>query len=327
MLFQLLWVLVLLVSPTDQFGDDTQALVRQIESVEDAELYVFKLKDNRGGGMDCLKVFQPGFDREPGVYYGVYHNFQQRILVTHLARSTDLVNWTHLVELDSRASQPTIHACDNGGYVLAYEHDEPNSVWIRLRYYASLSDLLVAKFQRQFDIPRSLAPTAEGTPSFESVQIGEAGIESSEIRVRFHYYWNGDVDQLASGTLRNFESWNAESATGLNSELRDQGWLGNLGDREKFTWGDESYYLQEVQRTKGDWGSWRIGLCDLHGRLIQVLSIRTPGGSTAFSNPHASWICDKDNQQKLVLTLFLHSKGNPREETGVLLYLLKTNTE
>lgn len=300
---------------------DKDALVQQLENADRATVQVYKLRDDRGQGMDCLKVFQPA--TAAGTYYGVYHNFQAGVLVTHVARSTDLVQWTHLTALDEHASQPAIHGCDNGGYLLAYEHDEPNSVWIRLRYYDSLEHLLTAKFQRQFDIQRTLAPTAEGTPSFEAVEICPEGLEHSQIQLRFHYYKDGDVDQLATGTLVNFSQWQAEADDQLNRTLISEGWRGNLGDRDKFTWQEQTYYLQETQQTRGDWGSWRLCLCDHRGHPLQPLAIRTPQGSTAFSNPHATWVSNAAGQRLLVVTLFLHSRGNPPAERGVLLYVIE----
>lgn len=299
---------------------DQEALVRQLEDVSGAQLQVYKLRDDRGQGMDCLKVFQPV--GTSGTYYGVYHNFQAGVLVTHLARSTDLVQWTHLTALDDHASQPAIHVCDNGGYLLAYEHDEPNSVWIRLRYYDSLDHLLTARFQRQFDIERTLAPTAEGTPSFETVEIGPEGLEQSQVKLRFHYYKGGDVDQLATGTLVNFSHWQATADDELNQTLISDGWRGNLGDRDKIEWEGQVYYLQETQQTRGDWGSWRLCLCDHRGRPLRPLAIQTAQGSTAFSNPHATWVRNAAGQRMLVVTLFLHSRGNPPAERGVLLYVI-----
>lgn len=322
MLMQYVWSIGVCIISSLVALDDTELLIKRLQSVADAELHVYKLTDDRGRGMDCLKVFQPAVAPEAGVYYGVYHNYQQGVLVSHLARSTDFVTWTHLVELDKNASQPAMHSCDNGGFLLAYEHDEPNSVWIRIRYYEDLAALIAGNFQRQFDIPRTLAPTAEGTPSFEVVRVGNEGIESSEIKLRFHYYRNMDVDQLASGTLTNFETWEAEPARELNSAMREQGWLGNLGDRDKFRWRDQTYYLQEIQRTKGDWSSWRLGLADDQGQLLQPLKIQTHQGSTAFSNPHITCIRDANEQAKIVVTFFLHSNGNPPEERGVLLYVI-----
>jgi len=318
-------VLFLHASLPDAWGaageHDQEALVQRLEDVTGATVQVYKLRDDRGQGMDCLKVFQPV--GTAGTYYGVYHHFQAGVLVTHLAQSIDLLQWTHLTALDDHASQPAIHVCDNGGYLLAYEHDEPNSVWIRLRYYDSLDNLLTAQFQRQFDIDRTLAPTAEGTPSFERVEIGPEGLEQSQVKLRFHYYKDGDVDQLATGTLVNFSQWQATADDELNQTLIAQGWRGNLGDRDQFTWQGQTYYLQETQQIRGEWGSWRLCLCDHRGYPLQPLAIRTPQGSTAFSNPHATWVQNAAGQRMLVVTLFLHSRGNPPAERGVLLYVIE----
>jgi hypothetical protein len=299
---------------------DTDRLISHLESVPSAEASVYQLKDSNGARMDCLKVFQGVGDEYAGVYYGVYHNLTNSVLVAHLARSTDLLNWTHVTALDTHASQPTIRACDGGAYVLAYEKDAPDSVWIRMRFYKNLQDLLRGQFQKQFDIPRTLAPTAEGTPSFESVQLSDNGIDTSEIQIRFHYYKNRDVDQLARGTLKDFKAWEAEPLAEINSELRNKGWLGNLGDRDRLMWQGRAYYLQEIQQARGDWSSWRLCLCDDKGMPIRTLSIRTHKGSTAFSNPSATWITDSQKQRKLVVTLFLLSEGNPSAEVGTLLY-------
>lgn len=303
-------------------ADDTSRLPRLLETVPAAEMSVYGLTDSRGRRMDCLEVFQPTAHTEPGVYYGVYHAPQAGVFVTHLARSTDLRTWTHLVPLDTHASQPTAHPCDDGSFLVAYEHDEPNSVWIRMRWYPTLAEFLGGRHHRQHDIARTLAPTAEGTPSIESVDSRGNGVERSEISVRFHYYKGGDVDQLAKGTLTDFRFWKASPADAVNARLVADGWLGNLGDRTRLPWENEIYYLQEIQRRKGDWSSWRVCLCDQTGMPIRPLSIKTHQGATAFSNPSANWILDADNRRRLVVTMFLPSEGNPPAEAGTLLYVI-----
>jgi hypothetical protein len=312
----------LVVLPTVVKAADTNSLVCHLESVPAAEAHFYQLKDSNGGRMDCLKVFQPVGDQYAGVYYGVYHNLKGGTLVAHIARSTDLRNWKHVTALDEHASQPTIHPCDGGAFVMAYEKDQPNSCWIRLRFYKDLTDLLRGQHQKQFDIPRTLAPTAEGTPSIESVKLGANGIDTSEVQIRFHYYNNRTVDQLAKGTLTNFNSWKAESSVEINLNFIKRGWHGNLGDRDKFIWQDKAYYLQETQGKKGDWSSWRVYLCDDRGMPIHELSIRTHAGSVAFANPNATWVTVAKNHRMLVVTQFLPSEGNAPTESGTLLYVI-----
>ena len=303
-------------------ADDTDLLTRHLESVPAAELSVYGLKDSLGQRMDCLEVFQAPAAASAGVYYGVYHTPQAGAFVTHLARSTDLRSWSHLTALDTHASQPAVHPCSDGSFLVAYEHDEPNSVWIRLRWYRNLADLEGGRHDRQHDIHRTLAPTAEGTPSIESVTGLEHGIDSAEIGLRFHYYKDGQVDQLAAGVLTDFRSWKASPADTINARLIADGWLGNLGDRTRFTWRDKTFYLQEIQRRKGDWSSWRVCLCDASGMPIRPLAIATHGRATAFSNPSATWVLDAHLRRRLVVTCFLPTEGNPPAEAGTLLFVV-----
>ena len=303
-------------------ADELTELSGKLEHVSRSETVRYKLRDDRGMGMDCLKVFQSPHADDRGIYFGVYHHMDDGCLLTQLARSTDLEHWEHLTTLDKHASQPAIHVTPDGQYLLAYEHDEPNSVWIRIRHYADLESLCSGAYSREFDIDRSLAPTAEGTPSFEAVSIGSGGLDSSSIQLRFHYYKDQDVDQLARGTLTNFSTWTAKPADELNRTLRASGWLGNLGDRDKLNWGSKSYYLQEVQAERGQWGTWRLALCDDTGNAIHILRPQTHQGSVAFSNPHATWVTDQQGRRRLVVTLFLHSAGNPPAERGCLLYVI-----
>jgi hypothetical protein len=82
--------------------------------------------------------------------------------------------------------------------------------------------------------------------------------------------------------------------------------------------------LQETQRNRNDWSSWRINLCDEKGMPIRTLAIKTDKHSRAFANPNATWVTDSHNQQKLVITLFLPSEGNAPEEAGTLLYVINS---
>ncbi|MFT5128417.1 MAG: hypothetical protein ACI8W8_002027 [Rhodothermales bacterium] len=183
---RIILAIALIGAPHALRASDADALINRLESVPAAETRVYQWRDRNGTRMDCLKLFQPADDECAGIYFGVYHALKHGVLHAQLARSRDLRSWQHLAALDDYASQPTIHVCAGGGYLLAYEKDAPNSCWMRLRFYKDLPDLLNGKHQRQFDVPRTLAPTAEGTPSIESVRLGESGIDKSEIQLRFH---------------------------------------------------------------------------------------------------------------------------------------------
>ena len=78
--------------------------------------------------------------------------------------------------------------------ILAYERSDGLNN-IRLRYYNDLQSFKNKNFLSEVDIPRTLSATAEGTPSFESVQIGKGGLEkNSTIVIRFHFYEKGIHD-------------------------------------------------------------------------------------------------------------------------------------
>lgn len=311
-----------LVSSSTLVAEEFEALIRAIEDVVSAEKSVYGLRDNSGTGMDCLQVFQTTPDRDAGVFYGVYHARRDKDFVVHLARSSDLTRWQHITSLDTHGSQPAIWTLGNGGYLLAYEKDAPNSCWIRLRHYKDLAQLRAGKHADEFDLTRSLAPTAEGTPSFDAVTLGARGLQTSRIDLRFHFFKNAHVDQLAQGALLNFKTWSPKPLEKANATFIRQGWRGNLGDREMLKYRGRPYYLQEIQRRRGDWASWRVCLCDENSIPLRTLSIRTHGNSTAFANPSSTWVRDSSGQQKLVVTLFLPSEGNPPDEVGTLLYVI-----
>lgn len=300
-----------------------EPLVKQLESISKAETRTYQLKTTKGRGMDCLKVFQPVGSEYHGVFYGLYHRLENGVFNMRLASSTDLKIWQDITTLDGHASQPTVYSDEDGRVWIAYEKDAPNSCWIRLRFFNDLKHLQEGKFSREFDIQRSLAPTAEGTPSFESVTMGQEGVDDSEIRLRFHYFKNVRVDQLAIGILTDFKSWKSEASDKINQAFIENGWQGNLGDRDRFSWGDQTYYLQETQGKRGDWSSWRINLCDAHGMPIRTLQFQTDRQSKAFANPNVTWVTDASHQRRLVVTLFLPSEGNHSSEAGTLLYAIR----
>lgn len=303
-------------------GKDALSLANRLEDTNTANLLVFRLRDNEGRGMDCLEVFQPR-STNGATCFGVSHSLKNGVFSVHLSKSTNLKNWNHVIELDQHGSQATIHEADDGSFLLAYEKDAPNSCWIRLRSYPDLKALRSGKHDREIDIPRTLAPTAEGTPSFEKVEIKNGNLSTSTIGLRFHYYQRARVDQLAAGILTNFEHWKARPSRKQNDAFIKLGANGNIGDRSKFAWKGQTFYLQEAQGTRRDWGTWGLFLCDSEGLPLKKLDLRTPGQSRAFSNAAVSQVKDKDGQELLVLTAFIHAKGSSPMEAGQMLLTLE----
>jgi hypothetical protein len=318
-----LFHIALLSLTSTAWAEDREDLTEKLENIPGSVKHAYGLHDNDGRGMDCLEVFQPaGRSGDYAGVYGIYHHLKDGVFSVHLAHSLDLIHWTHIIALDSHASQAAIEETADGGFLLAFEKDAPNSCWMRLRFFQNLTQLKTAKFAKEFDIQRSLAPTAEGTPSFESVKMSGDQIDKSQITLRFHYFEDTRVDQQALGTLTNFKSWTATPLKKISEALKKAGGRGNLGDRDRFTWRKQNYYLQEVQGIRNDWSSWRVYLCDRDGLPLQQLKLKSHNQATAFANPSVTHISDETGHRRMVITMFLLSEGNSPSERGQLLYVI-----
>ncbi len=284
-----------------------ETLTAYLGNARGALLACYGLHDNTGKTLDCLKLVPMGKNE----FLGVAHCLVEGVFHLRLVHSTNLINWEYVTTLDTHASQGELITLADGSFWLAYEHDEPNSCFIRLRHYASRTALEKGKFLREHTLGRTLAPTAEGTPSFEN-------IGNDTIRLRFHYYRNGDVDRAASGTLSGTGSWNTQPEAALSAVIEAFGVRGNIGGRCKLTLGKQSFYLQEGQKTKNDWASWGIYLMPTPPTRAVKIPIQTHKGSTSFANPFACALPDG----RIVVTFFLQSEGNAPGEAGSLLYVL-----
>lgn len=285
-----------------------------IADVVSSPIRVYAAKDDKGAGLDCLKILQVG----PSDYIGVYHSQRRGVYELHLARSSDLQKWKRVVTLDQHAHQGTI-AQSGKRFVVAYEKDGPKGNWIHVRAYDSLRDLLEGTNKRQKDLPRTLSRGAEGTPSIDSIR-GAEDWNSSVITMRFHYFRDLDVDRQAKGILSDFRGWVTEPNVADNSALENVV-PGNLGDRDRFTVAGIDYDLIEAQLAKGDWSSWRVLLCDRsQGAAFRVIPYTTDRVSRAFANPTATAIVLPDGKPGVVFTLFIPSQGAAKGEAGTLIY-------
>ena len=283
-------------------------LAELLGDVRSAPEWRYGLRDDGKVGLDCLKVVTAGLDD----HVGVSHAMRGGRFVLRLHRSRDLFTWRHVVDLDDHASQGDLFPQPDGSWWLAYEHDEPNSVFIRLRRYRSRADLERGKWDWETTLGRSLAPTAEGTPTIERV-------ERDAIRLRFHYYRDGDVDRAASGILRGLGDWTTARDAGLDAAVEAKGVRGNIGGRCRLRLGGRYWWLQEGQLRKGDWASWRTWLLDDPVRQASAIPLVTHGGSTAFANPYATLL--PGSPARLLVTYFVPSEGAGPGEAGTLLFL------
>jgi hypothetical protein len=292
-----------------------------IEGVRHATASRYGAKDDQGTSLDTLKVIS-----SPGAgYLGVYHGMRQGAFVVQLARSKDLLTWTHVADLDVHASQPTIASTPGGGFLLADERDSgcggtgPGGNCLGFRHYASTAALLAGTADRSFQAPRTLSRCAEGTPDIRSVRL-RPDLGHSVIKIGFHYFRDCRVDRQAEGVLRDFSSWSARVDRRSNRVLESFRPGGNIGDRDSARLPGGLFSIHELQFRRQDFGSWRVFLYDHRARRARRLRIRTPGGSTAFANPTFTVLRSPRGRPALVITLFLPSEGAARTEGGELVY-------
>jgi hypothetical protein len=279
----------------------------------------FGVRDDRGHSMDTLKVIES----PAGGYLGVYHCATGDGFEVHLATSADLLTWQHQVLVETTASQPTIAAVPDGGFLLAMEAGgNGRPIWLRFKHYADLARLLAGAADRVFDAPHTQVPLgrlAEGTPNIYSATF-LPDLDHSVIDVGFHYYRDGDVDRQARGTLRDFRDWTTIRVPRLDAAIEECGVSGNIGGRDFFTWRGEPYSLIEGQSRKGRWESWRVYLFDWSADAAYPVRLRTRGGSTAFGNPTLTMLRAPSGEPAVFLTAFVFTPGAAPGEAGPLLH-------
>jgi hypothetical protein len=308
---------------TTAASDPARAELRGIvENVTGATGKRYNARDDAGHVMDTVKIIQD----TTGGYLAVSHHLAtDGHFRVNLATSSDLLNWHWVRELAGSntgpASQPTIAQASNGGFVLAWEQEQPGggNNHLAFRYFANRTDLLAGQVTRSFDAPRRLSSCAEGTPNIYGITLSP-DIDHSTIDIGGHYWWNCDRDRQQRGSLTNFNSWTTSAQPNYDNALLYWGVGGNIGDRDQAGFRGYSFGLIEGQYTKGDFGSWRTFVYDYQTGNADRTTIQTDAGSTAFANPTITALRAPNGQPALVITLFIPSEGAGAGESGELIY-------
>jgi hypothetical protein len=296
------------------------ALSSAIEAVPDATARRYATRDDHGRGMDTLKIIpKPG-----GGYLGVYHSGPQGAFRVYVAESRDLLHWTSKAQLDNNASQPTIAALSDSGYLLADEASGNQAAGLRprlrFRHYASLSALLTGRADRTFEAPHILAPRGhgeEGTPDILSAVLSPK-LSHSRITVGFHYRLPYGPDRPGLGVLANFSSWTARPDAALEAALHAADMSGRIGDRDAVTFLGAPLELVEAQLSGS--AEWHIYLYNERTRRAVPLHIRTNQGSQSFGNPTVTNVRAPSGAMALVFTLYLRQSFAASGEAGELIY-------
>jgi hypothetical protein len=292
--------------PEDAARDELATL---IEDVTSADAYRYDPHDDRGHTLTGPKILQV----PDGTFVATYFSWLEagRRFQTHVATSSDLINWTWQRTLGENASQPTIAEASDGGYVVGWEQEPPNH--LLFAYYESLDDLLAGNAQKTYEPPTQLSPDcAEGTPSFYSAS-------STFLDVGFHYYRDCELDRQAHGTT-NWVSWTSSPAPDLDAAIERLGVEGGIGDRDgPLVFRGFEFMMFEGMRQLPLWETFRVFLYDRTSGSARQLDMQTHGGSRAFTNPTIGQVT-LDGRAVLVVSLFIPGEGSAQDEAGGVIY-------
>jgi hypothetical protein len=300
------------------------ALVTLLEDVAGADGKLYNASDDQSVGMDTAKVIT----NPRGGYLAVYHHLLGGAFAVRLATSSDLRLWHFVGTLANNASQPTIAALSDGGFLLAYEKGGCGSgSCLQFAHYATAADLYAGAARRTVAVNRTLSACNEGTPNIYAATLNP-DLNQSIINVGFHYFSGCSVDREATGTLTNFASWRAAADTNLNTLFTNLGTIGgNVGDRDAFFYTGRPYSIVEAQSRKNDFSSWRPYLFDRTANSLTALTPHTDGASTAFGNPTYTDLVLPGGGRGMVSTQFIFSEGAAAGEAGQLIYYKRFPTQ
>ena len=287
--------------------------------------------NNTKAGLAPLKVVPTDDTEHP--YLGVFHNqINTTQFATYLGYSSNLSTWHTLGQIHSPASQPDMRMLPDDSVLYAEEYNPSGRPYVRIQYYgnAGLTGLqaLIANPAVAPTNATTLAGTplakADGTPEFGRISYSN-DIMSSTAEITHHYYYLGQRDLEADGTLTNFKNWSSPADNAVDNLVTNAGGNGKIGDREIFKIGSQIYEIVEAQvhpASANDYGSWRLFLIDRTTSAIQQLSPALAGGAKSLGNPTVSFVTlppptpGATGAPALVFTCFVFGANNGTTPPG-----------
>lgn len=281
--------------------------------------------NNNLAGAAPLKVV-PTDDAQHS-YLGVFHNQINRAqFATYLGYSSDLRVWHTIGQIHSPASQPDLRILPDDSVVYAEEYNPSGRPYIRVQYYgngavtglAALTANPAVAPTQAITLPGTDLAKADGTPEFGRINYSGA-VASSTIEITHHYYFLGQRDLEADGTLTNFKNWSSPSDTTVNNLVADASGNGKIGDREIFKVGSQVFEVVEAQvnpTSSNDYGSWRLFLMNRTAGTVQKLSPALAGGAQSLGNPTVSFVTLPTGVPALVFTCFVFGANHGTTPLG-----------
>ena len=281
--------------------------------------------NNNLAGTAPLKVVPTDDSLHP--YLGVFHNqINSTQFATYLGYSTDLRVWRTIGQIHSPASQPDLRILPDDTVVYAEEYNPSGRPYVRVQYYgngavsglaALIANPAVAPTQA-ITLPGTALAKADGTPEFGRISYSGA-IASSTLEVTHHFYYLGQRDIEADGTLTNFKSWSSPTDTTVDNLVTNAGGNGKIGDREIFKVGNQVFEVVEAQvspASSSDYGSWRLFVVNKTQNTVQKLSPVLSGGAQSLGNPTVSFLPLPTGVPALVFTCFVFGTNNGTTPLG-----------
>ena len=292
-------------------------------------LVAYQLKstdaNNNAAGAAPLKVVPTDNSLHP--YLGLFHNqINSTQFATYLGYSSDLRVWHTIGQIHSPASQPDLRIFSDDSVVYAEEYNPSGHPYVRVQYYgngavsgleALIANPAVGPTQA-ITLPGTALAKADGTPEFGRISYSGA-IASSTLEITHHYFFLGQRDLEADGTLTNFKTWSSPSDTTVDNLVTNAGGNGKIGDREIFKVGNQVFEVVEAQvspTSSSDYGSWRLFLVNKTANTVQQLSPVLSGGAQSLGNPTISFVTLPTGVPALVFTCFVFGTNNGTTPLG-----------
>jgi hypothetical protein len=281
--------------------------------------------NNNVAGAAPLKVVPTDDASHP--YLGVFHNqINSTQFATYLGYSSELRLWHTIGRIHSPASQPDLRILPDDSVVYAEEYNPSGRPYLRVQYYGNGAvsglEALIANPpvapSEVITLPGTALAKADGTPEFERISYSGA-IASSTLEITHHYYYLGQRDLEADGTLTNFKTWSSPADTTVDNLVTNAGGNGKIGDREIFKVGSQVFEVVEAQvnpTSSSDYGSWRLFLVNKTANTVQKLSPVLAGGAQSLGNPTVSFLTLPTGVPALVFTCFVFGANNGTTPLG-----------
>ena len=325
-------------------------LLAKMWNVTGADYFCFDARDHLGGAMEGVKIIAnpEGKKADHDLFVAIYHNdshpvYGNGLRRVYLATSDDLQTWKMRSvqggSSDYPASQATIKAAPQGGFVVAWEQETAAGNSVHVRYYANKDLLYNAIATRMQDCPRqlSLDTQMEGAPTITAI---------TETDVVLDFYQQqkvagqAAVTRHARGRLSNFFPVSTPCTwQSVPQKLTDDSvlhWLVQWNEAAGASIGDSDgiatytprklgskvrFSLVEARLEAGNMNASKVFLRDHDSFNADPVWLNV--GSTSYGMPSVTTDLKLNGQKITLVSVYIYPEGAVPGQTGQLIYYFK----